>query len=572
MSKDSFNLMSQAWLPVTMLADGSHQELSMREVLLRAHEIQSIDGDIPVQRFSLTRMLIAALYGIFAKDAPISESLWRELLKAGSQDKRIAALINDYCDLYASRFDLFDEKQPFYQVADLHTAKNEVFGLERLILDVPSGEPFFTTRSGSGLESISAAEAARWLVTLQAFDTSGIKSGAVGDERVKGGKGYPIGAAWGGTIGGFLVEGPNLWETLVLNLVGEEFLRMSEPGVSWSSDKPIWERAQLTEEAAEGFNQEQENVGNPIYFHGPATLMTWQSRRIRLFHEEGRVNGILVCNGDRLKPQNAQGYEMMSGWRRSAPQEKALKKPLVYMPRRHDPSRALWRGLPSLTTANKSSVENGVKSYLRPYLFDWLAQVNSDDSHSGLGKMPVRLHAFGIEYGNKEAVVDSAVDDALDFDLTILTSTNPSLASTLERAVNVADQGIFALRNLASDIATAAGLPTDPPREKIAGVAYAAFDRKFRQWVRTIHVDSDLTTILEDWEALAKQQLIQLEIEYLDLAPIRAILGREISTTDSAGKVRSRFISSASAEKRFRGKLKEIFVFNKEGDHSGTEQ
>ena len=89
--------------------------------------------------------------------------------------------IRDYCETWCWRFDLFDGKAPFYQVAGLHTAKHEVSGLERLILDVPSGEPLFTTRLGENLRSISAAEPPDGWSPMQTYDASGIKSGAVGD-------------------------------------------------------------------------------------------------------------------------------------------------------------------------------------------------------------------------------------------------------------------------------------------------------------------------------------------------------------------------------------------------------
>lgn len=70
--------------------------------------------------------------------------------------------------------------------------------LSRLVPDVPAGHPFFTTRSGADLKSMTFAEAARWVVHCQAYDPSGIKSGAVGDAQVKGGRGYPIGTGWCG--------------------------------------------------------------------------------------------------------------------------------------------------------------------------------------------------------------------------------------------------------------------------------------------------------------------------------------------------------------------------------------
>lgn len=57
----SYNLMDRPWIPVTM-TDGSFQCLSIVEVLERADRIRSIDGDIPLQRFALVRLLLAIIH------------------------------------------------------------------------------------------------------------------------------------------------------------------------------------------------------------------------------------------------------------------------------------------------------------------------------------------------------------------------------------------------------------------------------------------------------------------------------------------------------------------------------
>jgi CRISPR system Cascade subunit CasA len=84
------------------------------------------------------------------------------------------------------------------------------------------------------LASVDAAEAAQAVVHCMAFDFSGIKPGADGDKRVKGGKGYPIGIGWCGWLGGTVIEGKNLRETLLLNYIP---LR---PGAG-TEDRPLWE-------------------------------------------------------------------------------------------------------------------------------------------------------------------------------------------------------------------------------------------------------------------------------------------------------------------------------------------
>src|SRR5699024_6516957 len=85
----------------------------------------------------------------------------------------------EYLALWEDRFDLLDPVKPFMQVADLHTKSGAFSEIQRI---VPEAEDeYFTMRAGRGRDSLSFAEAARWLIYAQAYDYSGIKSGAEGD-------------------------------------------------------------------------------------------------------------------------------------------------------------------------------------------------------------------------------------------------------------------------------------------------------------------------------------------------------------------------------------------------------
>ena len=184
-----------------------------------------------------------------------------------------------YLDKHRDRFDLLHPQHPFFQVAGLHTAKDEAAPLNRIVADVPNGEAFFSMRQ-PGPRHIGFAEAARWLVHAHAFDVSGIKSGAVGDRRVKGGKGYPQGVGWAGNLGGVFAQGSTLRETLLLNLISadNDFLQVDK------TDRPVWRRPPVGPAPIEP----DLNEPRPS---GPRDLYTWQTRRVRLHHHDGEVTG-----------------------------------------------------------------------------------------------------------------------------------------------------------------------------------------------------------------------------------------------------------------------------------------
>ena len=188
MKNPEFNLLDEPWIPVRLL-DGTIAEVGLLDLLRRATDIADLACELPTQNIAIQRLVLAVAYRVATPD---DEDEWIDQFEAGLP----AEAMIDYLEQWRDRFYLFGGRYPFMQVADLRTAKDAVSGLEKLIADVPNGEQFFTTRHGRALACIPASEAARWLVHAQAYDPSGIRSGAVGDKEVNGGKGFPIGRAW----------------------------------------------------------------------------------------------------------------------------------------------------------------------------------------------------------------------------------------------------------------------------------------------------------------------------------------------------------------------------------------
>ena len=183
-----FNLLDEPWIPVVML-DDSLEELSLAQTFDRARLVRAVVGELPTTSFALHRLLLAVLYrSIVVPASDAGGHRPSEYWKTLWQLPEFPPAVGEYLESVRSRFDLLGPARPFMQVADLATAKGDISGLEKLIADVPNGLPYFTTRAGRALSRITFAEAARWLVHVMAFDISGIKSGAVGDARVKGGR------------------------------------------------------------------------------------------------------------------------------------------------------------------------------------------------------------------------------------------------------------------------------------------------------------------------------------------------------------------------------------------------
>ncbi len=496
----SFSLVEEPWIPV-LTHDGESHLLSLREVFDRAPDLSAVVGDLPTQAFAVQRLLVAILHRVVASTGDLTARRWELLWRSG---RLPTDEISEYLERYAARFDLLHPAAPFYQVAGLHTKKGETRGLEVLVADVPNGHQYFTTRAGRGLAAMSLAEAARWVVHCQAFDPSGIKSGAEGDDRVKGGKGYPIGVAPCGLLGGIWVDSGSLFESLLLNLVP------AAANLDRQGDTAAWEREPLTASVEHG---------HPLPL-GPADLLTWQSRRILLVSSGGEATGVLVANGDPLPPSELYPLESMTAWRLSEVQAKRLGRAAVYMPLTHRPDRAMWRGLEALLP-DRSAVSGRAADVSKPPgVLQWLARLRDDDVISA--SHVLRAGAVGMAYGSQSSVIDTVIDDVVVLHASVL--TNPVLRSMAVDAVHAADRAVGALGNLADNLERAAGGDAGGARERAREAAYDALDEPYRRWVaRLTGVEQDAG---EGWQTTVRRIVEFLGAELLESAGSPAWVGR----------------------------------------------
>ncbi|MCX5398420.1 type I-E CRISPR-associated protein Cse1/CasA [Streptomyces sp. NBC_00102] len=507
----SFDLVTEAWLPV-QLTDGSSAEFSLRELFAEAGRVRRLVGDVPTQEFALVRLLLAILHD--AVDGPTSIRRWRALW----EDENSFDSVSVYLEKHRDRFDLLHPVAPFFQVAGLRTSKDEVAALNRIVADVPNGDPFFSMRMPS-VERLSYAEAARWVVHAHAYDTSGIKSGAVGDVRVKGGRGYPQGVGWAGNLGGVMAEADDLRRTLLLNLVATDagLLDVDE------EDVPAWCRVP----SGPGAGKESEMVSRPT---GPRDLYTWQTRRIRLHHDGAGVHGVVLGYGDPLPPRNQHRAEPMTGWRRSEPQEKKHRLPKVFMPREHDPAKAAWRGLESLLFAGAplsgGRAKEGPES-VRPVVLEWVSAL----FHRGF--IPdglIRARTIGARYGTQQSVIDELVDDGVTLPLVLLHGEDLRYARTAVVAVTDADNAVNALGDLAGDLAQAAGTDRAVSRDAARDQGYGALDGPYRRWLRGLVAGVDLDRARTDWQRVAYRTVERLGRDLLDAATAATWEGRMVDT------------------------------------------
>ena len=522
MKNPEFNLLDEAWIPVRLL-DGTIADVGLLELLRRTTDIGDLACELPTQSIAIQRLVLAIAYRV----APPGDARdWARQWDDGAPTERMI----EYLERWRDRFYLFGGRFPFMQVADLRTAKDSVSGLEKLIADVPNGEQFFTTRHGRALACIPPSEAARWLVHAQAYDPSGIRSGAVGDSQVKGGKGYPIGPSWCGHLGLVWLKGKDLDETLVLNLIPADAagLRGVESSTEWGACS--WEAAE-PENAVRGDYSLLDPSGTPRDVSIPR-LLTWHSRRIRLVGDSSGVTGVVLAQGDKLAPQEMRLYEPQSLWRYSTPQSKKFKTD-VYMPRKFEAGRALWRNLPGTlpTVTTVQGVDKQPKQeFLPSATLSFHYQLDNALIEATYPKV-MRIQAVGVTYGPQEATFDDIYSDELTLSVAVMRVEREDLSAEIDRQVRLTEEVARDVGTLAANLARAAGESGDGAgdgaRDRAKELFFSAVDTDFRTWLSQVDGHESARDAGRRWERALRQHATDIQAELVRGASSSAIIGRD---------------------------------------------
>ena len=261
----AYNVMTNPVIPVIMM-NGVRQILCLRDALLHAHEIKCVDAQ-PLEKYAMERFLIAFLMDMLHPETVYDR---RNLYVSG---KISEAVFNDYiamCEKDFPCFDLFDKTHPFMQAAyDTEMDEKSIKPVSSLRIDLPTGNNhMFLDHRRADSHSMTPSEAFMEMLTLYSFCTACAH-------------GYP--SCVNNTPPVYsVVEGDNLYKTLILNMVSQLECGQMDYGmgtVPWRKNNIIIPK---------------QSVAEVTLLEG----LTWQPRRITLLRDEdGMIRNISMQQG-----------------------------------------------------------------------------------------------------------------------------------------------------------------------------------------------------------------------------------------------------------------------------------
>ncbi|PWW58345.1 type I-E CRISPR-associated protein Cse1/CasA [Actinokineospora spheciospongiae] len=414
----TFSVWTRPWVPVVG-TDGASTTVGLRELVATAHRLRRIAGESPTMTAALHRLVLALLHRVYG---PPTDEAWHELWLAEAFP---TAELDRYGSEFAAAFDLFDAERPFLQSKALRALAPATPAKLVPYRAVGNNVTLFDHTTSADVIELSPADAARWLVTVHAYDPGGMKTPFAKDKSSE--------RALGNNFGMVLVEGGTLRETLLLNLL----VYAPEPG---SDDAPAWERPQSP----------PGTPGPARRSHGWTELLTWPSRRVVL-HPAVRdgavvVTGVAITPGERLKV-DLPLEEKLAAFRTPRDAKGRLKRSDGLQAVRLDRRRGVWRHSVELLVVDTR--EEG-RSRQRPPALDQIDRFDEVVPASTV----YTLRVFGQRLDSKASVIEAWSEESVSAPVALLRARDVRLGAMLGTAIALADNAGSAVRALQTGFRT----------------------------------------------------------------------------------------------------------------------
>lgn len=532
MKDKEFNLIDENWILV-MDSDCTVHSVSLKDALLNAHKYVDFAGEMPTVNVSIMRTMLAVLQTVFERmdgtgqrvtleDVDEAVERWGEIwrLKHFPEEP-----ICSYLDEWHERFYLFHPERPFLQFMEAKAATEyEAKTLNGAVSESNNKRRLFSQRFGESKDRLTYSEAARWLITVNAYDSSSLKNA----KDVESGGKESVGVGWLAKIGVVAAKGSNLFETLMLNLV------LSDESESWAANKPLWENDKPNAD-------QRRKVAQP---DNQAELLTFPSRKLLLVREGDKVKGFHRMWGDFFDNRNAF-IEQMALW-------KYNKKEACYYPELHDMSKQSWREFPVLADNNDENTQPGIVAWLK-----FLAE------NRQLPKGYIARFMFvGVTFDDKKSSVTDVYYDELSFHLNILIDIGKRWNDSIRREIELTDKLADEMKYFGMNVDKSDGGNGITLGNWMKEQFYYRIDMDFRRFLESIDPNDGYEKQIErlnGWREMETKIAYALANEVIEQSSDAALFGRTVSEKDKNGETVIRHYSIAEAYSLFRFRVRKIF-------------
>ena len=169
---ESFDLISEPWIPVVGLSEPRHFKVGLEQLLLECQTYRNIQGVTPLETVAIYRLVLALLHTIF----DVTDDAWKAMWREGHFERSLIASYLIECQ-QQNRFDLFDPTHPFFQDVRLDSKPESISSL-RGHLASGADSTLFSHNTEQPHLALAPDEAACALLSIQSFGLGGTKARA----------------------------------------------------------------------------------------------------------------------------------------------------------------------------------------------------------------------------------------------------------------------------------------------------------------------------------------------------------------------------------------------------------
>lgn len=523
-----FNLIDEGWIPVMYKENGENKMLSLREIFADAGKIRSLSTDSPTQDFAVLRLLLAILHTVYSRydfDSEVypeielddqgrqkeevrdSEDLkayknnlvktWKDLWDNGE----FTQALFDYLEDWQDRFFLFDGEYPFFQVKAEDIAEDRISkskasavsgkNMNRLISESNNKIALFSPKyeSNNNKSILNADEIARWLITFQGY--SGLSDKVIfGKEKYKSSKG------WIFDLGGIYLEGDNLFETLLLNLV---IINTEGENYNGKIQKPCWEFE--SQERLEDYLLYVEMKTN-VSVDNLAELYTNWSRAIYI-DPNTNVEDPFYFNIVKLPDLDHQNQflEPMTLWKYN----KDGDNKGTFTPRKHQIGQSLWRNFGLISLIEKD--ENTSRA---PGIIRWLENLKKANFIEADYRVRVKAISMQDDGNATSWVPTNEIYDSLNIKEELLTDLGDDGAVIrIEKIVDETKQAVGNYRTFVNNIREIRNLESRKFVDDRVEEMYYLIDQPFKDWISSINSKDQIPEKIIAWRKELKDLILR---------------------------------------------------------------
>lgn len=525
-----FNLLEEPWIVVMTDNKGSTRKVSLIELFTSAHEFKRLAGETPAQDFAILRFLLAIMHTVFSRfDSDGEKYEWLELDEKYRQisdmdeddeddyeealygtwkslwgSSKLPPVIVEYLDKWSERFNLYDDKHPFYQVTEKDLLSKKVIKrgsinpklMNRLISESNNKIELFSPASESFKNNINNSALARWLIAFQGYTGTGDKAKFPG-MKASASKGWLLG------IGAVYLSGKSLKETLLLNMIV-----MDSP----KPQKPIWEK-DIDDTIFDLLHKQPDNLSE---------LYTNWSRLIKIENRasESEIAKIEVVQLPGINPQEFF-LEQMTLWR----YPKTGNDKNHWVPKAHDVNRFIWRSFDQISSSIHKQNENII-----PGIIEWHNDLIGDRQLRG---GVITVASVGLSYNRDASTMpnDDIYDELNIYDEILADVGEGGWVPRISEEIQKIETAIgYVLKGFLEDIRKIRNISSSGIVDTHLQEAYFQVDIPFREWLLDLRPDDPKDETVRSWRLMLKDLVTDQAEQLLSSAGNRDFLGVEVNS------------------------------------------